>query len=192
MTPTDFAKALLRRLGLPVTDNNVAALVAFQAQEGGHMHNAAAFNPMNTTWKMPGSSTGSGLAKNIGVQAYASWDQGIEATAKTLSNGLYNDILNSLRRSASPDETLRAVGASKWGCTICGKTSASLLQSYGSQLFPGGGGLFDTGERAIKELFTPSPRTLKIGAGVALGALAIGGAVLIVYFARSKRVPKAA
>jgi hypothetical protein len=191
VTPADFAKALLSRLGLPVTDNNVAALVAFQAQEGGHMHNAAAFNPMNTTWKMPGSSLGSGLSKSIGVQAYSNWDQGIEATAKTLSNGLYSDIISALRRSAPPDETLRAVGASKWGCTICGKTPASLLQSYGSQLFPGGGGLFDTGERAIKELFTPSPRTLKIGAGVALSALAIGGVVLIVYFAKNKREARA-
>lgn len=188
MTPADFARALLSRLGLPVTDNNVAALIAFQAHEGGHMHNAAAFNPMNTTWKMPGSSTGSGLSKSIGVQAYSSWDDGLEATAKTLSNGLYGGIINSLKRSASPDETLRAVGASKWGCTICGKTAASALQSYGSQMFPGAGGLIDRGEQAIKDLFTPSPQTIKIGAVVALGSFVVGGVVLIVYFARSKRL----
>lgn len=187
MTPVDFAKALLLRLSLPVTENNVAALVAFQAHEGGHMHNSAAFNPMNTTWKMTSSSTGSGLSKNIGVQAYSSWDDGLEATAKTLSNGLYSGIINCLKRSAPPDETLRAVGASKWGCTICGKTAASALQSYGSQIFPGASGFFDKAADEIKELFNPSPRTVKIGAVVALSSLVIGGTVLIVYFARSKR-----
>lgn len=200
MTPTDFAKALLSRLHLPLSDNNIKALVAVQAIEGGHMANSAIFNPLNTMQSMPGSRD-AGL-KVKGIKAYSSWDEGLEATAKTIEQGTkthvapgfdMSDIYRSLARSAPPDETIRTWQLSHWGWDKAVKV-APVSAYLGNALkeFPGGGAFIDSSVHAIKELFTPSPRTLKIGAGVALGALAIGGAVLIVYFARSKRAPKAA
>jgi hypothetical protein len=183
MTPADFAQALLQRLGLPTTANNIAALVAFQAHEGGHMNNAAAYNPINTTLKLPGSHP----VTKIGVQAYSSWEQGLEATAKTLAQGNMGAITAALARSASPDETLRAVASSPWGCTICANVAASSLQSYADKIFPVGKGMLDmgkgildTGEHAIKELFQPKSHAGKIGM-VVIGVTVAAGLGLLGY-----------
>ncbi len=130
-TPADFAHALLQKLGLPTSDNNIQALVAAQAVEGGHMHNAAMFNPLNTTWKMPNSHA----ATQIGVQSYNNWDDGLTATAKTFSNGLYKDILAAFARSAPPDETLKLAGWRTWGWDrAVGKAEG--YQSYAAAQFP--------------------------------------------------------
>lgn len=130
-TPGDFAHALLQKLGLPTSDNNIQALVAAQAVEGGHIHNAAMFNPLNTTWKMPNSHA----VTKIGVQSYNSWDDGLTATAKTFSNGPYKDILAAFARSATPDETLKLDGWRTWGWDrAVGK--AADYQSYASVQFP--------------------------------------------------------
>lgn len=182
MTPADFAQAILQRLGLPVSANNVAALVAFQAHEGGHMANAAAYNPINTTLKMPGSHP----VTKIGVQAYSSWEEGIEATAKTLAQKNMSAITAALARSALPDETLRAVASSPWGCTICANVAASSLQSYADKLFPIGKGMLDTGEGAIKELFRPKSRTGKIGM-VVVGVTVVAGLGLLGYALLKRR-----
>lgn len=171
VTPALFAKSLLQRLGLPVTDNNVAALVSFQAHEGGHMANAAAFNPMNTTMKMDGSHA----VTPVGVQAYTSWDQGIEATAKTLTNGAYGPILDALKASAHPDVTMKAIAASPWGCTICANAPASSFQAYRDKTFPGTAPLglgFGLG-------LSPQMKTVlaagAIGIGLGLIVLAVAG-----------------
>lgn len=161
VTPALFAEALLDRLSLPITPNNVDALVSFQAHEGGHMHNAAAFNPMNTTLRMPGSRS----VTDVGVQAYESWDQGLEATARTLAQRNMSAITSSLRRSAPADETLRAVAGSPWGCTICANAPAAAFRSYADKIFPGKGRLL--------------PPALKYGAMTVVGALALGGLVLV-------------
>lgn len=189
MTPADFARALLARLDLPVTANNIAALVAFQAHEGGHMANAAAYNPINTTLKLPGSHP----VTQIGVQAYGSWDQGIEATAKTLAQGNMRAIFSSLARSAPPDETLRAVASSPWGCTICAKAPAATLQAYADKLFPIGKGMLDTGEGALKQLFTFRSTASKIG-GVVIGVSILTGLGILGYtlLKKAKRVEVAA
>jgi hypothetical protein len=176
MTPADFAQALLQRLGLPTTANNIAALVAFQAHEGGHMNNAAAYNPINTTLKLPGSHP----VTKIGVQAYASWEQGLEATAKTLAQGNMGVITAALARNAPPDETLRAVATSPWGCTICANAPASSLQSYADKIFPIGKGMLDTGEHAIKELFQPKSHAAKIGM-IVIGTTVVAGLGLLGY-----------
>ena len=91
-TPQWFARKVLERLGLPVTRSNVNWLTAWESREGGHWGNTARYNPLNTTLPMPGSSTMNG----VGVRVYTSWQQGIEATAKTLESGLYNDIRGAL------------------------------------------------------------------------------------------------
>lgn len=110
MTPLDFARALLNRLGLPQSSNNLVSLVAFVGIEAGHWNNKARFNPLNTTQTMPGSTKAPGTI----VQAYTSWTQGVEASAKTLTNGLYGGLIAALKESADPQTFLRALSDSRW------------------------------------------------------------------------------
>lgn len=131
-TPRDFAYALLGALNLPTVDNNVMALVALQAMEGGFMHNAAAYNPLNTSQPMPGSHA----VTSIGIQAYTSWQQGLDATVKTLLNGRYGAILSALANGAGADTTLSVWAASPWGTTIAAGKHAADYASYGSLEFP--------------------------------------------------------
>ena len=116
MTPALFAEAVLSSLSLPVSENNVAALVAIQRQEGGHEHNSAAFNPLNTGYdiKAVGHSRSAGL-KVKSIKAYDSWDEGILATAKTIAQPNMKSIYQALASSSSPEETLAVFGASPWG-----------------------------------------------------------------------------
>jgi hypothetical protein len=172
VTPTLFAEALLGRLGVPVSPNNVAAIVAFEAWEAGHMNNTARFNPMNTHRDMPGATQAPGLL--AGTRAYASWDDGVEATARTLEQSNMSGILDALRRSAPADETLRAIASSPWGCVICAKSPAVMLQWYANKAFPDGGAIMDMGFGV--ERFARDHSKLIIGAFVVggLGLLAIG------------------
>src|SRR5690242_5737591 len=76
---TQWATDLLNRLGLPVTAENIKALAAWAQAEG----TKAGFNPLATTQAMPGASSFNG----VGVKNYASYADGLQATATTLTNG---------------------------------------------------------------------------------------------------------
>lgn len=116
MTPALFAEAVLSSLSLPVSENNIAALVAIQRQEGGHEHNSAAFNPLNTGYdvKSDGHSRSAGLQVQS-IKAYDSWDEGIRATAKTIAQPSMRGIYDALAKSLPPEDTLAAFAASPWG-----------------------------------------------------------------------------
>ncbi len=178
VTPSLFAQAVLGRLGLPITENNIAALVAFQSWEGGHMNNTARFNPMNTMRDVDGAEQARGLVK--GIKAYATWDDGVEATARTLAQDNMRGIYNSLARSAPADETLRAVAASPWGCTICAKAPAATLQGYANKVFPDGASITRWGGDI--EHFVSGNAKYIIGAFVI-----VGGSFLLFGLARSRR-----
>lgn len=179
MTPQMFAEALLHRLGMPVTDNNVAALVAVQVIEGGHSNNSALYNPMNTMWDL-GGSRDAGLLVH-GIKAYNSWDEGLEATALTLIKGppafKYGPILDALRHSAPPDETLKAWGASKWGWSAP-VAAAKAYISHAKDEFPAKGGPTEF-LRLLPFSFSPQMKTVfaagAIGIGLGLVVLAIAG-----------------
>ncbi len=109
MTRGEFARRLLRRLDAPATHHNLVALVTWMQAEGSD----AAFNPLATTRRMPGSSD----FNSAGVQNYASAHDGVEATAATLhevGHG-YRRIVVALRSSAPAKATIDAVGDSEWG-----------------------------------------------------------------------------
>lgn len=103
--PTDFANLLLGALGAPDTKQNVQNIVAWENVEGGagpefgNPLNTASFNPLNTSMPEPGSSNFNG-GNASGVQAYSSWQQGIDATVATLENSSpsygYSNIMQSL------------------------------------------------------------------------------------------------
>jgi hypothetical protein len=104
--------ALLQRLGFPVTTENVRALTGWAAAEGGHFHNDARYNPLNTTQPAPGAGN-TGTQGNIKV--YRSWDQGLDATVETLRNGRYAPILAALKNGNSAEAVGAAIGKTPWG-----------------------------------------------------------------------------
>lgn len=176
VTPAQFAQALLHRIGLPVTSNNVAALVAAQAIEGGFMANGAAYNPLNTTWK----STNSRAITPVGVQAYVNWEQGLDATARTLTNGLYKGILSALAADSPPDVTLTAMAFSPWGWyhlddngkRVQNPVGRALgYQFYANKVFPPGPAGDSSLNIAVK----------KITIGVVAALALLGAAAFYVY-----------
>ncbi len=110
-TPTSFAQALLTALGSPVTDDNVQAVTAWEAAEGGNWHNTAHYNPLNTTLPEPGSTT----VNSAGVRSYTSWGQGLQATVSTLQEGAYASIRDALSTGTDPQAVAQAIVSSPWG-----------------------------------------------------------------------------
>jgi len=102
-----FYRAILEGIGAPVTNNNMAYLYAWRQSEGGK----AAFNPFNTTQKAEGATN----YNSVGVKNYTSAEQGVAATVKTIINGRYESIINSLKMDKPPMETAEALVASPWG-----------------------------------------------------------------------------
>lgn len=175
MTPGNFAEALLSRLGLPASENNVQALVAIQAVEGGH-NNGALYNPMNTGQPMPSSHVWHVLnpTTGFGVQAYSSWDEGLEATARTFLNPKfdYSGVLRSFAENAAPDATITAFANSPWGWHGSRVAPAASYQSYRDKPFAGsaGGGLFSEIRSAVASRSTPSRhRVPSMGVAFAVG-----------------------
>ena len=111
VTQITWAQAVLKSLGLPVTADNVAAMVAWEMAEGGHWYNTAYYNPLNTTQSMPGAT----VFNSVGVKAYTSWAQGLKATVITMHNGFYGGILDALSRGNDAQAVADAVAASPWG-----------------------------------------------------------------------------
>ena len=110
-TPDSWAHALLRADGLPRTGCNIAAITAWERAEGGHWHNTARYNPLDTEQQEPGSRS----MNSVGVQAYTSWKQGLRATVTTLNNGNYGAVLSALQSGSNAQAVANAVGASPWG-----------------------------------------------------------------------------
>lgn len=187
MTPQMFAEALLRRLGMPVTDNNVAALVAVQVIEGGHAHNSALYNPMNTTWDFAGSRVASGFSVPA-IRAYNNWDDGLEATALTLLKGKpefrYGPILDALHRSAPPDDTLKAWSASSWGWGTNPVAAAKAYLVHAKDEYPGKGGPLDF----VRYGFLPSLPHWKTA--LAVGAVALGVGMIVSFVAKNRSQPR--
>lgn len=130
-----FAEQVLERLGIKPTQANVTKFMAWEQQEGGNWHNAAKYNPLNTTLPKPGAGN-TGSQGNIKV--YTSWAQGVEATAQTLASPAYRGIIANLRSSSSdlaPFEA--AVNASPWGTKFPGGGKGG-GEGRGPSSIPGG------------------------------------------------------
>jgi peptidoglycan hydrolase CwlO-like protein len=111
ITQVTWAQAFLKSLGVPLTADNVVAVVAWEMAEGGHWYNTAYYNPLNTTQSMPGAT----VFNSVGVKAYTSWAQGLRASVITIRNGYYGGILDALRRGNDAQAVADAVAASPWG-----------------------------------------------------------------------------
>lgn len=93
VTPPSFAKSLLDAIGAPLTAANIKSIVDWEAMEGGNWHNTAYYNPLNTTMNEPGASS----MNSVGVKAYSSWQEGLQATVATLEGSGYSDIIAALK-----------------------------------------------------------------------------------------------
>jgi murein DD-endopeptidase MepM/ murein hydrolase activator NlpD len=138
---TDF----LSKLGKPTTEANINAVTTWMAWEGGHWKNSAHYNPLNTTLE---TRNATGSMNPVGVQRYASWEAGLDATLQTIRNGRYENILAALQAGNNPQAVFQAVNASPWGTNIPTNSGGSTSGFGGSGLSgvaPGGGG----GDRVV-------------------------------------------
>lgn len=109
-----WAELLLSRLGAPICQDNLIAVVAWESAEG----TAAAYNPLATTHDFPGATD----FNTVGVKNYPSLGDGIKATIDTLVLGSptygYGGVLASLSTCAPAESTGAAINASSW-CRGC-------------------------------------------------------------------------
>ncbi|MGH2727740.1 MAG: hypothetical protein ACRDKS_12285, partial [Actinomycetota bacterium] len=114
-TPLTFgqwAQEMLEEIHAPVARNNLVVIVAWQVAE----YTQARWNPLATTYPMPGSTEFNGS----GVRNYVSLAQGLDATRLTLGHCCYGyeQIIVNLARNADPMTTAEAINASRW-CRGC-------------------------------------------------------------------------
>ena len=106
--PVQWAKDFLTKLGAPVTASNVQAISAWEQAEG----TKAAFNPLATT---QGGYAGETQFNSVGVKNFASYQDGIDANVKVITNGLYGNILTALQQGNNAMSVAQAVASSPWG-----------------------------------------------------------------------------
>lgn len=86
--------AILKGLGGPSSAANESSLANWFKREEPTFPPPCQYNPMATTENEPGATT----FNSAGVKNYLSWNQGIDATVKTLDNGRYPAIVAALQK----------------------------------------------------------------------------------------------
>lgn len=110
-----WASEILTRLGIPPNWERLTDMVMWQLAEGGAWNgNIARNNPLNTTYNMPDSI----VINDVGVKAYATYEDGINATISTLKLGYYTTILTALINNAPQPIFANVVGRTLWGTQI--------------------------------------------------------------------------
>lgn len=100
---------ILKQLGAPVTDENMKFLYAWRQAEG----RLGANNPFNTSYNMPNSR----VVNSHGVRSYATIEDGIKATVRTLNSTKYDYscIVNGLKRNVGAKNIARCGSLKTWG-----------------------------------------------------------------------------
>lgn len=123
---------MLHLVGAPISPENENTLYKWAHSESGG--NPLRWNnPLNTTQNWPGASA----ANYAGVKRYPDLQTGALATAQTLTNGYYPDILSMLQNSVPTSQWSSAARAqvTKWG------TNLAFLGGAGGSQSRGGGGV---------------------------------------------------
>jgi cell wall-associated NlpC family hydrolase len=152
-----FAVALLNALGAPATQANVNSITHWEALEGGNWNNSAKFNPLNTTYPEPGSTS----MNSVGVQAYTSWTEGLKATVSTLENGRYGSIISALKNGKGLTGNIAALGTWSGGAYTSVATGGTnlppgttLVGERGPELLTMRGGENVTSAKKTSDLLT--------------------------------------
>lgn len=107
-----WAQQFLAVIGEPQTACNEAAVTAWQEAEGGGPGgDGASYNNLNTTQPGPGDWS----INSVGVKAYPSYQEGLQANATAITNGLYGGVLSALRAGDNAQAVADAVANSPWG-----------------------------------------------------------------------------
>ena len=106
--PVQWAHDFLERLGMPATSENIRAVTAWEQAEG----TRARYNPLATT---QGGFAGTTNLNSVGVKNYASYEDGLAANIKAITNGRYENVLAALRRGDSAIAVAEAIKSSPWG-----------------------------------------------------------------------------
>lgn len=125
LSDKNFYMKLLENLGAPISDENLKFLYAWRQSEG----KAGKFNPFNTTWDLPNST----VFNKAGVRNYATLEDGMVATVKTLRNGKYDCIVRGLRDDIGADNIAKCESLKTWGT---GDLVAKVVSSYNSGSSP--------------------------------------------------------
>jgi hypothetical protein len=133
-TDDEFYKSILKGLGAPITDETMKLFYAWRQAEGGKARN----NPFNTTQSKPGSTFYNCLKKGVsgcksGVRNYLSSQDGVDATVRTIKNGRYQNIINSLKSGDSAEKSALALKSSPWGT---GELALKVVRGYNSGSSP--------------------------------------------------------
>lgn len=109
-----WASDLLRAIGAPVNQANLSGIDTWIAHEG-NVPSIDMFNPLDTTQPAYGAVS----TNSAGVKSYLTWAQGVNATAKTLLSGKYNNLVQGLRAGQGINITNPSIASeiSTWGTT---------------------------------------------------------------------------
>jgi hypothetical protein len=139
-----FAAAVLQRLGVAVDEGNIQNLMRWMEQEDSRQKaspgskNIVAidrFNPLNTTYALPGSTD----VNDVKVKGYKSFEDGVDATVKTLQskNYDYSPIINALKTRTDFNSFKQAIGSTPWGTFRAGvstETEGEALPGASNQI----------------------------------------------------------
>jgi len=108
---TLYFKQVLTGLGAPLTTGNLLWMKNWRRAEGAN----CAYNGWNSKHKIT-VGTPSTNCTSVGVQSYKTWNDGVLATIKTLTNGNYPTVIKALRAGlVGWDDGLElAILVSKW------------------------------------------------------------------------------
>lgn len=153
-TRAQWAKAFLQAIGnASPSTATINWVVNWSAQEDNAVV-PGKNNLLNTTLPMPGSH-GGGTQGNI--QYYTSYQQGVQANAMTLKNGLYPELLRDLQTNniqalcagsaqLQKDMQTWGTGYNSW---YCNTPATSILQ----QVYPGSAGTGTPGTTGAKQWY---------------------------------------
>ncbi len=126
----DWRVDVLKGLGAPLSKQNMNFLATWQRWEGGHTNNDARWNWLNTTSNAPGAIRS---INSVGVKAFDSYHDGINATIQTLNNGRYPDVVEALRKG-DPYSHKPVAGLSTW---LSGQPASKSGLAYASRVLGG-------------------------------------------------------
>ena len=129
----DFYKAILFGIGAPTSKNNIDFLQLWRIGEMGtdgpnKKKITATNNPFNTTYNYSMDPDIKNY-NSVGVKHYSKPEYGVDATIKTLKNGYYNCIVQSLREGKSFNEIAgcRTRDGKKGELDVWGTTSKGMM-----------------------------------------------------------------
>jgi len=114
-----FAVEVLQGIGAKPTKENIEAMQIWMNREGGSVRNSASYNYLNTSQQMPGSVHYKTKQEGKGVQAYNSFEEGVQATIKTFKGPnaktyKYDTVIDLLQKGAPKEDIFEALEKSSW------------------------------------------------------------------------------